>query len=225
MDAVVFDFDGVIADSEPIHLRCFQRVLAEAGIELSREDYYDKYLGFDDHDCFRAVLIANGLSADERQIADMTAAKTALVQQAFADISPLDGAVELIRRLDRAGVALGICSGALRDEIVLAAGALGVLDCFDQIVAGEDVAHGKPDPEGYRLALARLSASAGRGLSPGLSVAIEDSPAGIASAKAAGMKVLAVTTSYTADTLGEADMVAESLEEVTLDTLEDIVAV
>jgi HAD superfamily hydrolase (TIGR01509 family) len=224
MDAVVFDFDGVIADSEPIHLRAFQEVLVSAGLELSREDYYDRYLGFDDHDCFQAVLAANGREAGERQIADMTAAKTKLVQRAFADARAFDGAVDLVRHVAGAGVALGICSGALKEEIVIAAEALGVLDCFDEIVGGKDVSRGKPDPEGYRLAIDRLSASTGRGLDPARSVALEDSPAGIASAKGAGMKVLAVTTSYPRDALGEADVVVASLRGVSLATLEGLLA-
>jgi HAD superfamily hydrolase (TIGR01509 family) len=224
MDAVVFDFDGVIADSEPVHLRTFQQVLADAGLELSREDYYGKYLGFDDHDCFQAVLTANGMEAGETRIAEMTAAKTKMVQRAMAEAEPCEGAVALVRQVAGAGVPLAICSGALREEVLIAAEAVGVLECFAEIVAGKDVSRGKPDPEGYRMAMERLSASTGRKLDPARSVALEDSPAGVASAMTAGMKVLAVATSYPADALRQADMVVDSLGEVSLDALEALAA-
>ena len=223
MDAIVFDFDGVVVDSEPVHMAAFQHVLAGEGIELTRDDYYGKYLGFDDHDCFAAMGADMGRHFTEAQIAEMTWAKTTIVQQAFAEsIQPLGGAVALIRLADQADVPVAICSGALRAEIELAAETVGALPHVTTIVAAEDVPRGKPDPACYSLTLERLGEAIGRPIAPGRSLAIEDSPAGVEAAKAAGMKSLAVTNSYRAAELAAADRVVESLEGIDLDSLENL---
>lgn len=220
MDALIFDFDGVVVDSEPIHLAAFQKVLATVGVPLTREEYYRKYLGFDDHDCFGAALAAAGRTFDETQLAGLIRQKTLLVQEAFAEsIRPLPGATELIRSAAVAGLPVGVCSGALREEIELASRTVGVMDCFGVIVSARDVKRGKPDPEGYRLTVARLSEAVGRALAPGRCVVVEDSPAGIEAAKSLGMKVLAVTNSYDAAALLAADRVVDSLAAVTVESL------
>lgn len=224
MDALIFDFDGVVVDSEPIHLMGFQRVLAGAGLTLTEKDYYEKYLGYDDHD---AILIAGrdqGVAFDEARIAELTAAKSRIVQQAFAESIPaLPGAVELIAAAHQACIPVGVCSGALREEVELAATTVGVRGHFLDIVAAKDVRRGKPDPEGYVLALERLRAATGRTIRSQKSLAVEDSPAGIAAARGAGMKVLAVATSYRPDQLRQADRTVRRLSEVTLPELEALV--
>jgi len=220
-DALIFDFDGVVIDSEPIHLRCFREVLSTRGIALTDEAYYARYVGFDDHDCFAAVFSDNGRTAGADEIAAMTAEKTALVQAALSGpLEPLPGAVELMRAAREAGTPVAICSGALREEIELAGRAVGAMDLVDVLVAARDVSRGKPDPQGYRLAMDRLGATHARQIDPARSWVIEDTPAGIAAGKAAGCKVLAVMTSYDADELAAADRVAASLEEIGLSDLE-----
>jgi len=224
LDALIFDFDGVVVDSEPVHLRAFQRVLRGAGVEMTHDDYYGKYLGFDDHDCLAAAAADDRKRLTEAQIAEMIAAKTQLVQQAFREsIRALPGAAELIARAAGTGLPLAICSGALREEIELAARTVGVRRHFRAIVTAEDVRRGKPDPEGYSLALERLGRAVERGLDPSRTVVVEDAPAGIRAAKALGMKVLAVTNSYSADQLAEADRVVDSLEGVTAADLEAMI--
>jgi len=223
MDAVIFDFDGVVVDSEPVHFARFRDVLASIGLELTETDYYDKYLGYDDHDCLLIAAADLGMALSERQIADLTAAKTKLVQQTFAEsIKALPGAVALIRDIHTASVPLGICSGALRDEIILASQTVGVLECFQVIVDAKDVARGKPDPEGYLAARAKLAQTLGKDLRQQRCVVIEDSPAGIEAGKAAGMKVLAVATSYSPAALTAADRVVNSLTDVTVAELEEL---
>ena len=220
---MVFDFDGVVVDSEPVHLAGFQQVLEKQGITLSREDYYANYLGCDDYACFLAVGTASGITFSNEQIAEMTAAKTLLVQEAFTkSIKALPGATELIRLAAGAGVPLAICSGALREEIRLAARTVGIWEHFATIVSAEDVAHGKPDPEGFLIAIRRLCESTGLELSPQKTVVVEDSPAGIDAAKKAGMAVLAVTTSYSRDELAAADRIVSSLAEVSLPFLKSL---
>lgn len=224
MDAVIFDFDGVVVDSEPVHFARFRDVLATVGLALTEADYYDKYLGYDDHDCLLIAAGDRGVELSEPQIAELTAAKTELVQQTFREsIGALPGAVALIRAISAASVPLAICSGALRDEITLASRTIGVLDCFQVIVDAKDVARGKPDPEGYLVARAKLAEAAGKDLRPQRCIVVEDSPAGIEAGKAAGMKVLAVATSYAAAHLTAADRVVNSLADVTVAELEELV--
>lgn len=223
MDALIFDFDGVVVDSEPIHLAGFRHALEPIGISIPTEDYYQRYLGFDDHDCFQAVGRDHGRDFSERDIAEMTAAKTTFVKQTFAtSIGPQPGAAALIQAAAGAAMPLAICSGGLRDEIMLAAQAVGVWDFFSVVVAAEDVECGKPDPEGYARAAEQLAVACGRGIAPAMCVVVEDAPAGIKAAKALGMKVLAVTSSYQADALAEADRVVDSLADVTLASLADL---
>ena len=187
MDALIFDFDGVVVDSEPVHLVCFQQVLAVHGLQLTPEDYYGKYLGYDDHDCFLAVLRDQGASANESKITKMIAEKSALVKESFGKaIEPMPGAVELIRSAADQKLAVAVCSGALRQEIELAARTVGVQDCFATIVSAENVPRGKPDPAGYTLTAQKLTELLGQAVRPGRCVVIEDSPAGIDAARAAG---------------------------------------
>ncbi len=215
LHAIIFDFDGVIVDSEPLHFEGFRRVLEGVDITLTREAYYQRYLGYDDEDCFAVVARDEGVSLDGETIRSLIAEKTAWMQQALSDrIEPLPGAVSLIRALSADGVPLAICSGALRDEILIAARCVGVLDHFLHVVAAEDVATGKPDPQGYRIARERLAASTGSDIPAERCVVIEDSPAGITAAKSAQMNVLAVATSYDPGDLTDADRIVESLDTV-----------
>lgn len=223
MDALIFDFDGVVVDSEPLHLKYFAQVLAGEDIALTTEQYYSRYLGFDDHDCFAAVFADNGREVSEDQIAELTAAKSILVKKAYGEsIKPLDGSVELIKSAFAAGVPLAICSGGLADEIKLASSRIGVLDCFKTIVPAGEVTRGKPDPQGYELALSRLIEITGKPLSNANCVVLEDSPAGITAGAAAGMKVLAVTSSYPADMLSQADRIVNSMTEVSIELLQGL---
>lgn len=225
MDAVLFDFDGVVADTEGIHLACFQQVLAPEGLDLTDEAYFANYVGLNDRDCLAAVYGDRGRTISARKIADLTAEKTRRVLETFArSLEPIEGSVRLIRRLAEAGTPLAVCSGALGEEIRQAAGALGVLEAFEVIVAAEDVANGKPDPEGFALALAKLADHRGRALRPERTVVIEDTPGGIAAGKSAGMGVMAVATTHDPSALTAADAVAASCAELDPDRLAALVA-
>ncbi len=216
-DALIFDFDGVVVDSEPLHMRGFQQVLREVGIELTRDEYYARYIGFDDRDCYKHVLLDHGQPADAALVARLIEEKSKIVRELLRrEVKPLSGAIELMRaaRADHCGVA--ICSGSRRDEIDLAGAAVGVLAYVDVIVSADDVSRGKPDPQGYRLAVTELSRKLSRPMAPGRCWAIEDAPAGVVAAKAVGCKTIAVTNSYPASGLRDADRVVTSLEDVRL---------
>ena len=219
LSAVIFDFDGIIVDSEPMHFQAFNQVLEPLEKAFSWEDYCETYIGFDDRDAFKAVFKAHNEKIGARGLKRLIEEKAAVFQTLIknGDATPLPGAIELIKSIPvRLPVAL--CSGALREDILPILEKLGIENAFSIIVTAEDTPKSKPDPAPYALTMEKLGIT-----DPATALAIEDTPAGILSAKGAGMKVLAVTNSYDRDYLMEADAVATSLEEVTRLTLEDLV--
>ena len=209
--AVVFDFDGVIANSEPLHFRALRDVLASTGVSLSERDYYARYLGFDDAGALHAIGADSGAFGPE-QVASLVSRKAVRFEELEADAGMLfPGAADAIRRV-AASVPIGIASGARRDEILRVLEAAGLADLFAAIVAAEDVSRSKPDPAPYLLAVRLLAAVAGDSLQPGDCVAIEDSRWGLESARQAGLRTIAVTHTYTLAELGAADLVLDSLE-------------
>ncbi len=215
-EAVIFDFDGILVDSEPMHHRAFTEVLDPLGMGFPWKEYVEAYMGFDDRDAFREAFRANGIDLDEANLAKLIAAKSRAFQDGLRNgVNAYPGAVSLIESLRAAGRPLALCSGALRSDIDPILAQLGVARCFDVIVSADDVRRSKPDPESYRLAFAGLSERYPTLLTvPGKSIAVEDTPAGIRSAKGAELRVLAVTNSYGAGELAEADWIADSLESV-----------
>ncbi len=224
LKAIIFDFNGIIADDEPLHLELFQKVLGEEGLPLSEQDYYAKnYLGMDDRGCFGAVFKANGRTATESDLQRLIARKAEYYKQAIrSKLILFPGAADFVKQA--AGrYPLAIASGALRHEIVMILEHAGIKQYFDVIVSAEDVREGKPSPEGFIKALEQLNAHPSRSskpILPGECLVIEDSPFGIAAARSAGMKCLAITNSYPAERLGEAHQVLKTLEGLGLERLE-----
>ena len=220
--AIIFDFDGVVADSEPIHLAMFQRVLGEMGLFLSPDEYYADYLGYDDKGCFRAFLTAHGQSPSDKTIDDLVARKArAYLDHIKQHVVIFPGVHELVREA-ASRHRLAIASGALRNEIEYVLECAGIRKEFEHITSAEDVRRGKPDPEPFVHALAALNRAPQPGqdrLSPDDCLVIEDSIPGIRAAQAAGMKVLAVANTHTAQNLHEADALTQSLADVKLTEL------
>jgi HAD superfamily hydrolase (TIGR01509 family) len=220
--AIIFDFDGVVADSEPIHLAVFQRVLGELGLFLSPEEYYADYLGYDDRGCFRAFLTAHGQSPTDKTIDDLVARKArAYLDHIKQRLVIFPGVRELVREAAPRH-RLAIASGALRNEIEYVLECAGIRKEFEHITSAEDVRRGKPDPEPFVHALTslnRITRSGQDRLSPDDCLVIEDSIPGIRAAHAAGMKVLAVANTHTVQDLHEADALTPSLADVRLTEL------
>jgi len=215
-EAVLFDFDGILVDSEPLHYRAFTEVLDPLGMGFPWKEYVETYMGFDDRDAFREAFRAKGTALDEANLGKLVAAKSEAFLRGLRDgVTAYPGAVPLIETLYAAGIPLALCSGALRSDIDPILAHLGVAHRFDVFVSADDVRRSKPDPESYAVAFARLSERYDMLLTaPEKSVAVEDTPAGIRSAKGAGLRVLAVTNSYGAGELADADWVVGSLEDV-----------
>lgn len=211
-EAVVFDFDGVVVDTEPLHYAAFQRTLEPLGLHFSWQEYVETYIGFDDRDAFRHAFSSKGITLDQENLHGLIEQKAAFFNEVIrSGVSSYPGVVDLITHLHRNNIPLAICSGALRADIDPILGMLGITDYFDVIVTADDVAASKPDPECYELAFQRLLSSAQYGFSKATTMAIEDTPAGISSARAAGLQVCAVTNSYPAARLDQATFVTDSL--------------
>ncbi|MPZ17224.1 MAG: HAD-IA family hydrolase [Luteitalea sp.] len=223
--AVVFDFDGVLANSEPLHLRVLQQVLATVGVTLSSEEYYARYLGYSDHDSLSEIAADRGLGWDEPTIERLTSTKTQRFREIARGESVLFPDAAACVEQVAAAVPVAIASGALRDEIELMLEPSGLRSLFSVVVAADDTPRSKPAPDPYERAFAllletgRLDSTA----RPSHAVAVEDSPWGIQSARAAGLRTIAVTTSYGQDQLGDADLVLPTLSALTLNTLASVV--
>lgn len=225
--AILFDFNGILVDDEPIHLEMFQRVLDEEGIALTAEDYYRDYLGLDDRGVFAAMLQKAGETPTVPRLMRLIARKASYYQERMRQSGYpfFPGAAELVSELAVAGRMLGIVSGALSEEVESALRQAGLRDRFKVLVTADDVAEGKPDPEGYRRALEGLNSLPPlpeRLLHPHEVLAIEDSPAGLSAAADLGLSTLAVAHTYPPQRLKMADAVAESLEGMTLARLEQL---
>jgi len=198
--AILFDFNGVLVDDERLHWRAFREVLARLGIALPRALYNAHYLAFDDPTAFRAALRDAGWPPARRRravVGRLVRQKRLLFRRLCArdGIGVSSGARRVVRALS-AEVPLAVVSGAARLEVVGALRQAGLLHLFGAIVAAEDVRRCKPGPEGYKKALRRLGMAAGAAC-----IAVEDSPGGIAAARAAGLRTLGVATSYAAPAL------------------------
>jgi len=224
--ALIFDFNGIIVDDEPIHFELFKQVLAEEGIKLTEADYYARYLGFDDRGAFTAAYREHGRSLDEKLLARLIDRKTIYYQSEIrSKVRIFPGVEKLVTTLVPV-LPLAVASGALRQEIETILSAAGLLKHFAVIISAEDVDHGKPEPEIFLKALARLNAQVedGHPIDAADCLVIEDSKEGIRGARRAGMKCLAVSNSHPTELLQEANAVVRSLEEVDLSLLEKLCA-
>jgi HAD superfamily hydrolase (TIGR01509 family) len=211
--AVVFDFDGVLANSEPLHLSAYQQVLSGLGITLERDEYYERYLGYDDFGALRVMSDTRGLEWSDDQISALVAAKTVVFDEVLATTDVLYPAARNCVEQLAQHFPLGIASGALKHEILAILRASGLDHHFRFVVAAGDTPASKPAPDPYRRAAELHAVPASR------CVAIEDSKWGIESAKSAGLRCVGITHTYGADALAAADAVIHSLDEFTRDLI------
>lgn len=219
---LVLDFDGVVINSEPVHLRASQAVLAREGIELSAHDYYERYVGLDDAAMFSRI----GSEHDRRKeswLDRVLTAKAACVESLMADGSPFfPGVIAHIRDVART-VPVAIASGASRRDIERALAQADLTNVVRVIVAAGETTRGKPFPDPYRRAVMLLGELSGRLLDPGRVVAVEDTLQGLRSAAAAGLRTIGVTTTFPSDTMRRADLVVPGLVSVTRRVLDELV--
>ncbi len=213
--AIVLDFDGVIVNSEPLHLRAYQWVLHEEHIEFSAREYYEDYVGLSDEAIFKRVAQKHRGGRDEAWVAAITARKSERVKALLRSNSPLfPGVAEHVHLLAKRWP-LALASGALRPEIEQVLDAAGLQDAFVAIVAAGDTPRSKPAPDPYLRALASLSAHAGRPLDPASVVGVEDTVQGLLALRAAGLRRIAVTTTLPASALRDAELIVSDITGVT----------
>jgi beta-phosphoglucomutase len=216
--AILFDFNGVIIDDEPIQMRAYQEILKDENIDLTEEDYYS-CLGMDDKTFIRAAFERAGKKVDENKVLEITLKKSNRWRDKIADELPLfEGAENFIRKMSRE-FTLGIVSMARREEIEYVLERANLKNCFSAIVSAEDIETPKPNPEcyriGFRLVDAAHTAHKHLPITHGECLAIEDSPPGILAAKAVGLKTLAVVNTVSESEMREAgaDSVAKNLDD------------
>lgn len=219
--AVIFDLDGTLADTEPLHFGAFNEVLRPEGIAIDLDDYIRRLIGLNDRDCFAMVLRENGKRASEKNIAQLTARKTRAYQAAVAERDVLyPGAAKFVRDCARR-FPLMIATGTLRAEAEAILRRAGLREMFLDIVAAEDVERGKPAPDGFIAALERIGLSLRQcGPLPAHEcLVVEDTQAGIEAAHRAGMTVLALCHILPAAGLAAADLVRNSISDLDLDEI------
>lgn len=213
--AVIFDMDGVLVDSYRAHFESWLAMARECGFEFSEERFAATF-GRTSRDII-AQLWGEALS-DER-IAAMDARKEALYREIVAaDFPAMDGARELITSLRQAGFKLAVGSSGPPANVEVAVAGLGLGECFDATVTGEDVTAGKPDPQVFLLCAERL------GVPPPRCAVIEDAPAGVQAARNAGMAAIAITGTATRERLAHADLVVDSLTELSPQIIGELIS-
>jgi len=226
--AIVFDFDGVIANSEPLHFQAFRDVLTRWDITLTEQDYYSKYLGFDDVGVFTTINNELSRGWHEHELADLVADKALRLAELERGASVLfPGAAEAIARA-AAAVPVAIASGALGPEIRRILNHAGLAHHFAAIVSAEDTPLSKPAPDPYVLAVTLLrrhvAGDGGAPLEASQCVAIEDSRWGLQSARAAGLKTVGVTSAYDrAELAPHSDLVIASIADLDIADLQRLV--
>lgn len=201
-DAVLFDMDGVILDSEPVHMLAFQKTLKTLGLQLDEDDYKKYFAGKTDQAGF--IDYFKEINRDFNLAQTMQAKTNLYLRLAVDNIVAYPGIVSLIKTLS-ASIPLALVTGSLRIEADIALQTLGLTDCFKFVISADDVTQGKPSPEGYKKATNLLN------LPTKNCTIVEDSPSGIKAARSAGIHCIAITNTHTKDELGGADLVVESL--------------
>jgi beta-phosphoglucomutase len=225
LGAVIFDFDGVLVDSEQIHHKAFNRVLARFHYQLSSRDYYDRFLGLSDEELLRIVDKERHLSLSSQQFGQLLGEKANLFKEmAVTEAGIIEGVPKFLNMLSDGKVPMAICSGALLPEIEMILEGAGLRSYFEVIVSAEQVERGKPDPEGFLLALKLLNKKLHKSIQPEDCVVIEDSHWGLEAAMAAGMRMVAITNTYAAERLKPADKVIVHLSDLSLSELNAICA-
>ena len=225
LKAVIFDFDGVITDSEVLHLRAFNQSLVPYGIEISTKDYYTNYLGFSDFDCYKALIDNDLLKIDEDQIDGIIKEKSKIFEELTkTEGRTIEGVQEFLQMLKQNNIPMAICSGSLLVEIEIMLQESGLRHFFAAIVSAEQVKKGKPHPEGFLLSLQKLNEICQSPIAANECIVIEDSQWGLKAGKDAGMHTVAVTNSYDAEQLTIAEKIVTHLNELTINDLQQLCA-
>jgi beta-phosphoglucomutase len=219
--AIIFDLDGTLADTEPLHFAAFNEALRPDGLKIDFDDYIARLIGLNDHDCFATVLKENRKNAGEAHVADLIARKSAIYQAMIGERDVLYPGAEKFVRDCAERFPLMIASGTLRAEAEAILRRARLRELFLDVIAAEDVGHGKPEPDSFIAALGRIGFILRQrdAVRPDECLVVEDTRAGIEGAHRAGMKVLALCHMTRAAELAAAEVVRRSIAELDLDDI------
>lgn len=203
--AVIFDMDGVLVDSGPAHKKSWQLLGRERGRPITDREFAASF-GRTNADIIR-TLFGEVAESEMKAIADRKEHLYREIVRGRVPIMP--GATQLVVALAAEGFEVAIGSSGPPENIALVVDAMGIEMLLSAYVTGLDVQRGKPDPQVFLLAAARV------GISPDRCVVVEDAPAGIEAAKRAGMKAIALASSHPVKDLGNADLIVHALSEIT----------
>lgn len=221
--AVIFDFDGVIVDTEMLHLKAFNIALAPYGIEITKERYYKEMLGLTDLDLFKKIITKDFPNDGDKKLKELLEDKRAAFEKLVkSECRTIGGVKEFLDLLKTEKIPMAICSGALLDEIKSILRSNGLIDYFEFIVSAELVKRGKPFPDGFILMLQKMNEKIRPKILAGHCIVIEDSHWGLIAAQKAGMRTIAVTNSYEERELSFADKVTDSLAKISIKDLRKI---
>ncbi len=225
LKAIIFDFNGVIVDDEPLHFQSMKDTVASIGVHITKEEYWTRYLPLDDSNCLEAICRDHGRKLDETERRRLLELKAVIYRRLLQDKVPIfSGAADFVRAA-AARYPLALASGARRDEIEATLQAAGLTRFFSVIAGAEDFILGKPHPESYLFALEQLNRKLNgqeQRIQPQECLVIEDSVGGVQGARAAGMMCLALTNTYPAESLGAANCIVSSFREVQIEELEQL---
>lgn len=208
---VIWDLDGVIVDTAPVHFEAWKKTLKEMGLPFSREEFA-LIFGRRNRDVMME-MVGKPLATGETE--RISARKESLFREVLrGKVRALPGVLFWLEELKRRGYRQALATSAPRENMEMVVESLGIEGFFDEIVLGDEVSAGKPDPEIFLLTAQALE------LSPARCIVIEDAVAGVEAAKRAGMRCIALATSRPRRALAEADMVVDSLDDLAPDTFE-----
>lgn len=229
LKAVLFDFNGTIVNDEAIHQQLIEEILIAENLRPKPGEFQKFCLGRSDRACLLELLSSRGRVVDDLYLDRLIAHKSMAYQGQLEVLDPLPiypGVEDLIYKVRVAQLKIGLVTGAVRAEVELVLNRAGLAEYFQTIVAGDEIAVSKPQPDGYLLAAERLKTLYPElNLNPSECLAIEDTPAGIEAAKAAGMQVVGVANTYPFHMLQrQADWVVDYLTELELERVQQVYA-
>ena len=213
--AVIWDMDGVIADTAPYHFKAWQEVFQKRGVTFTEKDFW-RLFGQRNDSIIGKVLGKKVPQAEIETIANEK--EESFRRRVRQNLKPFPGVVDLMKSLHMNGFRMALASSAPIENIELIIRGLGINDCFQSIVSGKDVILGKPDPQTFLLAAKKL------GVKPKNCIVIEDAIAGVTAAKRAGMRCIAVANTNPKKNLVEADLIVDTLETVTVSNLDGLLS-
>jgi beta-phosphoglucomutase len=222
--ALIFDFDGVIVDSELIHYQALNQAFGRYNVFVPKEEHWAKYLGYSDIENIEAVSKDYKMGLTPSQVEKLAREKMDLFEEMVRkQTTVIDGVADFIAMLVENGLHIGICSGALLSDIKLMLEYCDFAGVFETIVAADHVKAGKPDPQGYILALSHLNNDSEQNILPSQCIVVEDSQWGLTAAIKAGMHTIGVTNSYPREKIaGLAEKVVDKLSELTINDLQKL---